>query len=175
MFLRLALVFLSLAAALCFAQPRGQMPQIEVESLAEVAQVLPRDLPGEHTLVLMGFEFEHQKKMDTWVALMNLRADDRPWVQLHLISRPWGLISGFINARKRPYFPDALQRARVLPVYTDVTAFLAALGFADDRAKVLVAVVHRNGTVLAVAEGEYDAEKAARLRAALTPADTAKP
>jgi hypothetical protein len=49
----------------------------------------------------MGFEFDHQKVMDEWVEKLKLRRDPLPWLQVHLIAQPWGLISGFVNSRKR--------------------------------------------------------------------------
>jgi hypothetical protein len=98
---------------------------------------------------------------------MNLRAEVKPWVQLHGISRGFGLLSGFINSRKRPYFPDAYQRERVIPVYVDVSAFITAMGFADDRSAVLAAVVDRQGNVLAMTQGDYSAAQAQMLLVAL--------
>jgi hypothetical protein len=159
------LAFSLTCCELSHAQVR--MPVLQAESLASVSVSLPRDLPGEKTLVLMGFEFDHQRIMDTWVHQMNLKRDARPWVQLHMIPSVWGLIGGFVNARKRPYFPDAYQRERVIPMYTDVSAALTAMAFADSRNQVLISVVRRDGMVLARAEGHYDAERAATLLAAL--------
>jgi hypothetical protein len=141
----------------------ARMPLVHTESLAEMALDLPKDLPGPRSLVLMGFEFDHQAVMDTWVEKLNLRHDQLPWLQTHLIARPWGLISGFINSRKRPYFPDAYQRERVAPVYIDVSGFIAAMGFADSRKQVLLAVVQPDGTVLARAEGSYSPAQAEAL------------
>jgi hypothetical protein len=147
------------------AQPR--MPEVTAETLASMAVTLPRDLPAPKTLVLLGFEFDHQAVMDTWVQKMALKRPNQDYAQLHLIGRAFGLISGFINSRKRPYFSDEQQRQRVIPVYTDVSAFITAMGFADSKTKVLLAVVGRDGAVLARAEGAFDADKAKALMAAM--------
>jgi hypothetical protein len=160
-------VTLVCAMSVPWAHAAGHMPLVHAESLAEVKVQLPQGLPAERTLVFIGFEFDHQKKMDDWVEKMNLRADAKPWVQLHGISRGFGWLSGFINSRKRPYFPDAYQRERVIPVYVDVSAFITAMGFADDRSAVLAAVVDRQGKVLAMAQGDYAAAQAQALLAAL--------
>jgi hypothetical protein len=149
------------------AQVLAQMPTVHTESLAEMALTLPKDLPAPRTLVLMGFEFDHQKVMDEWVEKLNLRRDQLPWLQTHLIPRPWGLISGFVNSRKRPYFPDAYQRERVAPVYTDVTAFITQMGFSESRQQVLLAVVQPDGKVLLRAEGAFEATQAQALLAVL--------
>lgn len=155
------------ALAVEAAAAAGRMPEVAAESLAEVKVQLPQGLPAERTLVFIGFEFDHQKKMDDWVENMNLRAEAKPWVQLHGISRGFGLLSGFIKSRKRPYFPDAYQRERVIPVYVDVSAFITAMGFADDRSAVLAAVVDRKGKVLAMTRGDYSMAQAQALLAAL--------
>jgi hypothetical protein len=153
------------------ADTAGFMPQIKAESLAEVAITLPQGLPAPRTLVMMGFEFDHQKVMDAWLEKMNLRQEQRPWVQLHGISRGYGLISGFINSRKRPFFTDPYQRERVIPVYTDVDAMLMAMGLPQSRKAVYLAVVKRDGQVMAWAQGEYDANQAQSLREALDAPD----
>jgi hypothetical protein len=150
-----------------WAHAAGHMPPVQTESLAEVRVQLPQGLPAKRTLVFIGFEFDHQKTMDDWVEKMGLRAEAKPWVQLHMVPRRWSFISGFINARKRPSFPDPYQRERVVPVYVDVSAFITAMGFADDTARVLVAVVDRNGKVWATAQGDHAAADAQGLLAAL--------
>jgi hypothetical protein len=145
----------------------ARMPMVHTESLAEMALDLPKDLPGPRSLVLMGFEFDHQAVMAAWVEKMNLRRDQLPWLQTHLIPRPWGLISGFVNSRKRPYFPDAYMREPVAPVYTDVSGFIAAMGFPDSRKQVLLAVVQPDGCVPARAEGNFNPAQAEALLMAL--------
>ncbi len=147
------------------------MPQLHAESLAEVKITLPQGLTSPRTLVMIGFEFDHQKVMDNWLEKMNLRADQRPWVQLHGIDRIYGLISGFINSRKRPYYPDPYIRERVIPVYTNVQALLSGMGLQESRKTVVLAVVKRNGDVVARAEGEYDAGVAQTLSQALDTTD----
>ncbi len=144
-----------------------QMPTVQTETLAEVALTLPKDLPAPRTLVLMGFEFDHTKVMDEWVEKMNLRRDQLPWMQTHMIPRPWALISGFVNSRKRPYFPDPYVRERVAPLYIDVSAFITTMGFADSRKEILLAVVQPDGTVLARAQGGFNAAQAEALLAVL--------
>jgi hypothetical protein len=160
-------LILALAAGMRCALAQPRMPEVAAESLAAVAVTLPRDLPAPKTLVLLGFEFDHQAVMDTWVQKMALKRPNQDYAQLHLIGRAFGLISGFINSRKRPYFSDEQQRQRVIPVYTDVSAFITAMGFADSKTKVLLAVVGRDGAVLARAEGAFDADKAKALMAAM--------
>jgi hypothetical protein len=166
---------LALSASLALAQTAGRMPSVSARSLSGAELTLPRDLPGERTLVMIGFEFDHQKVMDEWNQKMNLQAEKREWVQLHGINRSWSLLRGFINDRKRPYYPDVAVQARTIPVYTDVSAFIAGLGFADDLKLVKLAVVTRSGDVLASAQGSYDAASAATLLKVLSEAPSPTP
>jgi hypothetical protein len=170
-----SLLCLALSASIALAQTAGRMPTVSARSLTGAELTLPRDLPGERTLVMIGFEFDHQKVMDEWNQKMNLQAEQREWVQLHGVSRSWSLLSGFINDRKRPYYPDVAVQARTIPVYTDVSAFIAGLGFADDLKLVKLAVVTRSGDVLANAQGSYDATSAAALLKALSEAPSPAP
>jgi hypothetical protein len=153
------------------ARAKGVMPTLQAESLAQVPITLPQGLPAARTVVMIGFEFDHQKVMDTWLEKMNLRAEQKPWLQLHGIGRGYGLISGFINSRKRPYFPDPYLRERVVPVYTDVDAMLTAMGLPTSRKEVYVTVVKRDGQMLAWAQGDYDTTAAQRLLEALAATD----
>jgi hypothetical protein len=156
-------------AAQAQGTPTFAMPQVQAESLAEVKITMPQGLPAERTLVMIGFEFDHQKVMDEWLDKMNLRPTQRPWLQLQLhgIGAGYSWLSGFINSRKRPYFPDAYQRERVVPVYTNVKAFITAMGLPEDTKTVYLLVVQRDGKVLATAQGRYDASAAQALLATL--------
>jgi hypothetical protein len=138
----------------------GVMPIVTAESLDSIAVTFPKDLPSEPTIVLIGFEFDHQVKMDEWVAKMNLKADRREWIQIHLINRFYGLIRGFINSRKRPYFRDAYARARVVPIYSNIEEFLRAMGLPESTKEPYVLVVQPSGKVLHYEQGDYSLEKA---------------
>jgi hypothetical protein len=136
----------------------GQLPTVTSESLANVKLALPKDLPGNPTVVLIGFEFDHQAKMDLWVE--KLAAAKPEWIQVHLIGSLYGLISGFINKQKAAYFQDLAMRQRVVPIYTNVSNFLSSLGLKDERQQIYIAVVDQTGKVLIAVQGDYDAAKA---------------
>jgi hypothetical protein len=132
----------------------GQLPVIKTESLANVKLELPKELPANPTLVLIGFEFDHQAKMDLWVE--KLASTQPEWLQVHLISSFYGLISGFINKQKAAYFPDLARRQRVVPIYTNISNFLSSLGLKDDRKQIFVLVVDQAGKVVFAVQGDYD-------------------
>jgi hypothetical protein len=159
-------------SALTFAHAKDDvMSTVTAESLDSVAVTFPKDLPGDPTIILIGFEFDHQVKMDEWVVKMNLKADRREWIQVHLINRFYGLISGFINSRKRPYFPDAYARARVVPIYTNIEEFLRAMGLPESTKEPYVLVVQPSGKVLHYEQGDYSIEKASAVNQSYKPSN----
>jgi hypothetical protein len=162
-----ALTMLFLAQASAADTTSLAMTSVKAETLSEVKINLPEGLPAERTLVMMGFEFDHQKTMDDWVEKMKLRAESRPWLQLHVIGSGFAWLSGFINSRKRQYFPDDFQRERVVPVYVNTLNFITAMGLPPSPKSVYVVVVRRDGQVLASAQGGYDPLAAQMLSAAL--------
>jgi hypothetical protein len=166
----LALAFLALA---CFVMTdltyaQGKMPKIQTESLDRVPFNLPQDLPADPCIVMIGFEFDHQVRLDNWLDKMKLRADNKEWIQVHLISRNFSLISGFINSRKRPYFTDPFLRARVVPIYTNIPDFLGALDLPMSQKDPYVLVIDRNGEVKHFEQGDYTPQKAEKLQRALS-------
>jgi hypothetical protein len=161
------LVYAMASHCVMAADSVGQMPTIQTESLAQTPKTLPADLLAARSLVFMGFEFNHQKLTDNWIAQMQLRERQLPWIHLHVIPRYWGLIGGFVNNRKAAYYPDLYIRERVVPIYTDVAHFMKSMGYADERDKMIVAVVGRDGKVLATARGDYDSVEAQRLKVVL--------
>jgi hypothetical protein len=147
----------------------GVMPNVAAESLDSIAVTFPKDLPADPTIVLIGFEFDHQVKMDEWVTKMNLKTDRREWIQVHLIGRFYGLISSFINSRKRPYFPDGYARARVVPIYTNIEEFLRAMGLPESTKEPYILIVQPSGKVMHYEQGDYNVEKANALNQSYKP------
>jgi hypothetical protein len=59
----------------------------------------------------------------------------------------------------------------MVPVFTDVKAFLAAMGLPESQKQVYLVVVKRDGLVVASGQGGYDATTAQLLRATLDATD----
>jgi hypothetical protein len=118
-------------------------------------------------VVMAGYEFDHQAQMDEWLEKLKLKERNQEWLQLHLIGGGYRWLSGFINSRKRPYFPDEYVRASVVPVYTDVSAFNAAMNWGNTTT-IHIAIVDRTGKVLYSDSGAYTVEKGTRFLAAIS-------
>jgi hypothetical protein len=160
------LLVMGLVVSSCFSMASGRMPQTQTESLDAVSMNLPADLPADPTIVMIGYEFAHQAKLDEWVAKMNLKEDRKEWIQIHLISRGYSWISGFINARKRPYFPDSYSRARVVPIYSHIETFNQSLGLPLATNVPYILVINRGGEVLHFEQGDFSTDKAAAINKA---------
>jgi hypothetical protein len=136
-----------------------KMSSVDAESLSEKTLILPRDLPGEKTLILIAFARKQQTNIDTWINGMNLKAAKFAWIETPVIDPFYGLFSGFIQRGMRKGIPDAADRERTVTIFTSRADFLKSLGLPDSTDNIYVVVVDRAGNVLAKAEGDYSASK----------------
>jgi hypothetical protein len=159
--LLLATLIFLLHAQTAYAQ-LGQFPSVNTETLSERALELPKQLPAKLTVVMAGYEFNHQAQMDLWLEKLMLKQLNQEWLQFHLIGGGWRWLSSFVNSRKRPYFPDEYQRSRVAPIYTDVEKFNQSMQWGGVN-QIHVALVDQTGKVVFVTNGEYSPEKGQQL------------
>jgi hypothetical protein len=145
----------------------GQMPVIKAQTLNERELTLPRDLPGDKTLVLIAFEREQQKNVNTWIAGMKLGDNPFPWVETPVIEPRGSLSRAFIDGGMRMGIRDVITREKTITLYTDRLAFVRAMGLRGSIETIHAAVVNRAGQVLASVEGDYSKEKEAVLLKAL--------
>lgn len=145
----------------------GKMPEIKTETLAERELTLPQDLPGEKSLVLMAFEREQQKNVDTWINGMKLADSTIPWIETPVINGQNRFFRAFVNGGMRRGITDQKSRERTITLYTDRLVLLKAMGLPEVTTTIYAVVVDRSGNVLAKVEGDYSAEKAALMLAAL--------
>jgi hypothetical protein len=158
-----AVVLLSYLA-LANAQPNPpKMVTVEAETLSEKSLVLPRDLPGEKTLILIAFARKQQTNIDTWINGMNLKEAKFAWIETPVIDPFYGLFSGFIQRGMRKGIPDSTDRERTVTIFTSRVEFLKGLGLSESTDNIYAIVADRAGNVLAKAEGDYSASKAEAL------------
>lgn len=159
-----------LALALAFAAPdegnvMGRLPSISTKRLDQQPLHLPTQLPAERSLALVAYTKHQREEVQSWVHGMRLESDSAiPWFRLSVLNDP-GSESARSEAEKRllARYPNASERARLVPIFTNRDAFARAAGVSGtDHAAVLV--VDRDGRVLARAEGAFDAAKAQALR-----------
>ena len=158
----------ALALLLALATPRvtgvlGRLP-VEVGQKLELKS-LPAGQGDERILALVTFRQQQRAQVDSWVKGLKLHENAAvSWLRMPVIDDPK-------DAEKRAAAEDRLlaryssprERARLLPVFTDRDAFIAATGVrGTDQAMVLV--ITRSGEVLARVLGEFDEDKAQVVR-----------
>jgi hypothetical protein len=144
-----------------------KMPTVEADTLNEKSLMLPRDLPGEKTLVLIAFAESQQKNVDTWIAGLNLNTANFSWIETPVIDPLYSFFSGFIQNGMRKGIPDLQARARTVTIFTKRADFLKAMGLPESTNTIYAIVVDRTGNILARAEGDFASQKASVLLAAL--------
>ena len=92
---------IDLLAQTTSVETQGRMPIIKAETLNEREVTLPQDLPGVKTLVLIAFEREQQKNVDTWVNGLSLKSNPFAWIETPVIDPKNPIFRAFINSGMR--------------------------------------------------------------------------
>jgi len=125
---------------------------------------VPKGLPAERTLVLIGFDEPQQAAIDTWTQGLGLDqpANKIPWVEMPLIDNPGMFMRWFIDTGMRGGIKGRFQRSHVWTAYTDKKAFLQTCGITSES-EIRILVVDRRGKILHSESGGYTKEGAAKL------------
>ena len=154
-------IFYSTATA---APTVNTMPFTTGKDLNSVPWSVPKGLPAERTLVLIGFDEPQQAAIDTWTQGLGLDQPTNtiPWVEMPLIDNPGMFMRWFIDTGMRGGIKGRFQRSHVWTAYTDKKAFLNSCGITSEK-DIRVLVVDRTGRIKASEAGGYTKEGAARL------------
>jgi hypothetical protein len=146
----------------------GRLPALNAKRLNQQPIALPQELPAGRTLALVAFQRGHRAEIESWIKGMQLRENDSiAWLKMPVLDDPGSESArDVIETRMRARYRAEIDRARLVPVFTNREAFIRAAGMSSsDHAWVLV--IGRDGQVLARVEGEYDEEKGQALRETL--------
>jgi len=148
--------------------PSRRLPVVTGKDLNGKAWQAPADFPAGRTLVILGYEEEQQKEIDTWTAGLGLtrRENTLPWVEMPVIDEPGVIMRWIIDTGMQRGIPDKEVRSHVWTVYTNRREFLKACGIESMNA-IHVLVVTREGDVLAMESGGYTEEAGNRILAAV--------
>jgi hypothetical protein len=162
-----------LALMLALAAPSddrvmGEVPGGVARTLGSEAMLVPEGLPAERTLALINFGGHQRGEIEGWVEGLNLGRDPSiAWLRMPVLNDP-----GNPQAREElqgkllRHYPQAGERARLAPVFTDRSSFMRTAGL-DGPDQVYAVVLSRRGEVLARAQGRFDPNKAEALRETL--------
>jgi hypothetical protein len=146
----------------------GRLPALSTKRLDQQHMLLPQQLPAERTLALVGFSKTHGAEIDSWITGLRLDQDESiTWFRMPVLNDPGNEgARAAIERKLAARHPAPVERSRLLPVFTDRQAFTRMAGLSGiDHASVLV--LHRDGKVLARAEGMFDEAKGQALRETL--------
>jgi hypothetical protein len=151
------------------APPEGRFPHLTASNLEKQTLSLPEDFAGNRNLLLIAFQREQQKNVDTWLHEMK-RFESSPgfhYYELPTIEHLSPVVRWFIDSGMRRGIPDRHARARTITLYLDKLSFRKALNLPDEK-QIYAVLIDRSGRVLWRTEGDFDETKAASLEKALT-------
>ena len=149
--------------------PGAYLPSVKASNLEKRYFSLPADFEGDRNLLLVAFEREQQKDVDTWLREMKRFEELDPgfyYYELPTIQRPNAFTRWFIATGMRRGIPDRKARERTITLYLEKKPFCDALLITDQK-KIYAFLVDREGKVLWRSEGLFDETKGASLRSAL--------
>jgi hypothetical protein len=156
-------------AAVLDQSTEARFPNVTASNLERHEFNLPADFEGERNLLLVAFERDQQKDVDTWLREMKRFEELDPgfhYYELPTIERPNVLMRWFIDSGMRRGIPDRKARERTITLYLEKQPFLDALHITDQK-EIYTFLVDRQGKVLWSSEGVFDETKGASLRSAL--------
>jgi hypothetical protein len=140
------------------------MPVTSGKDLNGTPWSVPKGLPAERTLVLIGFDEQQQVAIDTWTQCLGLDQPTNtiPWVEMPLIDNPGMLMRWFINTGMRGGIKGRALRSHVWTAYTDKKGFMQTCGMSSTK-DVYALVVDRAGRIRSMESGEYTKAGGKRL------------
>lgn len=161
-----AVVALAMLLALATPRATGVMGKLPVEVGQKLEKNPIRVSNGEDRILALVTFHKHQRaQIDSWVSGLRLHENDEvAWFRMPVINDPKDADKrAAAEDRLQARYGDVRERGKLLPVFTDRTAFVQATGVrGTDQAMVLV--ITRNGEVLARVLGEFDEDKARVVR-----------
>ena len=141
-------------------------PDLEADDLNGRTLSLPKDLPGQPTIVLIAFKRKQQSSVDAWVDRLDLLPEGGPaWIEMPVVGRGAAIFRSFVDKGMRAGITSEFMRGRTITIYSSRRAFNSALGIQSMK-DIYVALVDPNGTVHILIQGDVSEEKMKKLRSA---------
>lgn len=142
----------------------AKFPELKSEDLNGKAVTLPKDFPGNPTLILMAFESKQQDDVDQWIEKLELKAkDDIPWMELAVIGSKYKLMKAVIDGGMRKGVTEEKDRARVVTIYSSRNDLMKKIGL-KEVSHIYALVIDQDGTIRKVVEGLPTDEKMAEVK-----------
>lgn len=158
-----ALTALFLTASFAQAQT---FPTLVADDLNGRSVTLPRDLPGQPTIVFIAYKQRQQPQINAWVQRLGLQQDGGPaWVELPVVGSGAKMIRSIVDNGMRSGITSKSARAKTITIYSSRRDFNRALGI-QGRNDIYVALVDPNGKVRTLIKGRVTEAKVNQLRKA---------
>jgi hypothetical protein len=147
----------------------ANFPTVHASNLNRRVFNLPGDFESDRNLVIVAFQRDQQKVVDTWTAPIRdllARYPDLRFYELPTISRGNPLFRAWLDGAMRGGIPDHQSREQTITLSVDKTAFRDSLGLPHEDT-IYEMLVDRQGHVFWRAQGEYSAQLAAELERVL--------
>lgn len=146
-------------------------PVVSAYSLDKIKVNLPADLAGKTNLLLISFEPEQQKDIETWFpvaqALQHTDFNFR-WYRLPVSSRENFIFRWWENSSMRSDETDPETWPWIIPLYIDKDAFRKALQIPDEHA-IVALLTDKQGHIFWRTSGPLTMEKRTAILAAVSP------
>ena len=134
-------------------------PDLEADDLNGRTLSLPKDLPGQPTIVLIAFKRKQQSSVDAWVDRLDLLPEGGPaWIEMPVVGRGAAIFRSFVDKGMRAGITSEFMRGRTITIYSSRRAFNNALGIQSMK-DIYVALVDPNGTVHILIQGDVSEKK----------------
>jgi len=144
-------------------------PSIPSYALDKNKVTLPNDLVGQLNLLLISFQPEQQKQIDTWMplaqALQHTNFNFR-WYRLPVTEHENFVFRWWENSSMRSEETDPETWPWIVPLYTDKTQFRNTLQIPNEK-NIVALLVDKQGRVLWRASGALTQDQRASLTAAV--------
>jgi len=147
----------------------GQFPVVSGSNLQRQEFEFPRDFEGQINFLLIPFQREQQKDVNTWVPLAQKLERSFPglvYYELPTIRKLPVLSRTFINEGMRAGIPDRTARERTVTLYIDKDKFKEVLEIKTEST-IHLFLLDEDGNILWRDSGTYTDDKARDLTAAV--------
>jgi hypothetical protein len=159
----------------CAAQAGDQRKPVTFPSVVSYALdknkiTLPSDLAGQLNLLLISFQPEQQKQIDTWMPLAQALQHSNfsfRWYRLPVSEHENAIFRWWENSSMRSEETDPVTWPWIVPLYVDKPQFRNALQIPNEH-NIVALLVDKPGHVLWRASGVLTPEERASLTAAVT-------
>jgi hypothetical protein len=148
---------------------QARFPEVKAQNLLGKMMTLPSDFSGDLNLVLIAYDMDQQKEVDTWLEAAPELFKGYPGIpcyEVPTLGKEYKLAKFLISRGMRSGISKQEQREHTVTLYTDKAPFEHALQIQNEY-RISVLLVDKKGDVLWREQGIHYDIKGNALRAAL--------